>query len=153
MDSPTQTFMFEGDALHCSHLCFLVLALHRSLWCVHVVTRVVRVVCIPCRRFKKLYEDYRPGFVYWKLVLIARKFALAVVAMMLDTNPLFQVCVCHCRTCCDCCTDMMPTCAAGDPVRHAAPHGVPPSEALCALSVDARFQQRGEEHRVSSATP
>jgi hypothetical protein len=43
------------------------------------------------RRFKKLYDDYRPGFMHWKLVLLARKFAMAVVAIMLDSNPLFQV--------------------------------------------------------------
>ncbi len=43
------------------------------------------------RRFKKLYDDYRAGFMHWKLVLLARKFAMAVVAIMLDYNPLFQV--------------------------------------------------------------
>jgi hypothetical protein len=44
-----------------------------------------------CRRYKKLYDDYRPGFMHWRLVLLARKFAMAVVAIMLDYNPLFQV--------------------------------------------------------------
>ncbi len=43
------------------------------------------------RRFKKLYEDFRPQFMHWKLVLLARKFLLAVVAIMLDRNPMFQV--------------------------------------------------------------
>jgi hypothetical protein len=44
-----------------------------------------------CRRFKKLYEDYKPSFMHWKLLLLCRKFALAVIAIMLDFNPLFQV--------------------------------------------------------------
>jgi membrane protein implicated in regulation of membrane protease activity len=43
------------------------------------------------RRFKKLYEDFKPEFIYWKLALLSRKFALAVVAIMLDKNPMFQV--------------------------------------------------------------
>ena len=33
------------------------------------------------RRFRKIYEDYKPEFVYWKLVLLVRKLVFAVVVV------------------------------------------------------------------------
>ena len=43
------------------------------------------------RRFRKLYEDYKPQYKYWKLVLIGRKLALAAVGILLVANPPLQV--------------------------------------------------------------
>ena len=43
------------------------------------------------RRFRKLYEDYKPQFKYWRLVLIGRKFCLALVGVVLAKNPTLQV--------------------------------------------------------------
>ena len=43
------------------------------------------------RRFRKLYEDYKPQFSYWKLVLMTRKLALACVAILLSKNAHMQV--------------------------------------------------------------
>lgn len=39
---------------------------------------------------RKLYEDFKPRFVFWKLVLMARKLALASIAVMMDKLPLLQ---------------------------------------------------------------
>ena len=43
-------------------------------------------------KFRKLYEDFKPSLSFWKLVLIARKFGIAVTAIMLTGNPMLQVC-------------------------------------------------------------
>ena len=43
------------------------------------------------RRFRKLYEDFKPEYKYWKLVLIARKLALAIVGILLAGNAALQV--------------------------------------------------------------
>ncbi len=43
------------------------------------------------RRFRKLYEDYKPEYKYWKLVLIARKLALAITGILMYGNPSLQV--------------------------------------------------------------
>ncbi len=43
------------------------------------------------RRYRKLYEDYKPQFMYWKLVLLARKLALASIGILLTRNPELQV--------------------------------------------------------------
>ncbi len=43
------------------------------------------------RRYRKLYEDYKPQFAYWKLVLIARKLVLAVTGIVLAGNASLQV--------------------------------------------------------------
>ena len=43
------------------------------------------------RRFRKLYEDYKPQFSYWKLVLMMRKVCLACVAILLSKNAHMQV--------------------------------------------------------------
>ena len=42
-------------------------------------------------KFRKLYEDFKPSLSFWKLVLIARKFGIAVTAIMLTGNPMLQV--------------------------------------------------------------
>ena len=39
------------------------------------------------RRFRKLYEDYKPEYKYWKLVLIARKMLLALTGIPMYGNP------------------------------------------------------------------
>ncbi len=44
------------------------------------------------RRFRKIYEDYKPRFVYWKLVLLARKLCLACIVVLFDRRIEFQVC-------------------------------------------------------------
>lgn len=43
------------------------------------------------RRYRKLYEDFRPDVYGWRLLLIARKAALAVVSIMFHGNPTLQV--------------------------------------------------------------
>ncbi len=43
------------------------------------------------RRFRKLYEDYKPNTRYWKMVLLGRKLALAVVGILLQGKPVLQV--------------------------------------------------------------
>lgn len=40
------------------------------------------------RRYRKLYEDFRPERYYWRFVLLARKFALAAIALMFNQNPM-----------------------------------------------------------------
>jgi hypothetical protein len=55
------------------------------------VALLLTVASVVLRRFKKLYEDFQPDFRVWKLVLLARKFALACIAIMIDRIPLLQV--------------------------------------------------------------
>jgi hypothetical protein len=43
------------------------------------------------RRYRKVYEDYKPQFYYWKLVLLARKALFACIVVLLDTNVEAQV--------------------------------------------------------------
>ncbi len=43
------------------------------------------------QRYKKLYEDYKPSGIYWKLVIVFRKLCLAVIVILLS-NPSLQVC-------------------------------------------------------------
>ena len=43
------------------------------------------------RRFRKLYEDYKPQYMYWKLVLVLRKLALAIIGILLTGNSQLQV--------------------------------------------------------------
>jgi hypothetical protein len=38
-----------------------------------------------------MYEDYKPSLVYWKLVLIGRKFVFAVVVVLLSDSIDAQV--------------------------------------------------------------
>ena len=42
-------------------------------------------------RYRKMYEDYKPQFLYWKLVLIVRKLTFACVVVLLSNNVLAQV--------------------------------------------------------------
>ena len=51
------------------------------------------------RRFRKLYEDYKPEYKYWKLVLIARKLCLAIIGILLTGNAALQVDICCCLHC------------------------------------------------------
>lgn len=44
-------------------------------------------------RFRKLYEDFRPGVAGWRMVLIARKLLFAIATIMFNANPLLQACV------------------------------------------------------------
>ena len=43
------------------------------------------------RRYRKLYEDYKPQFKYWRLALIARKFLLALIGIVLAKDARQQV--------------------------------------------------------------
>ncbi len=43
------------------------------------------------RRFRKLYEDYKPHAMFWKLVLLLRKLYLSCVVVLLENNPEAQV--------------------------------------------------------------
>ena len=46
------------------------------------------------QRYQKLYNDFRPGFTFWRLVIMLRKFGLAFVALMFSKNPMFQARCC-----------------------------------------------------------
>ncbi len=37
-------------------------------------------------RYRKLYEDYKPQLVFWKLVLLARKLSFALVVVLLNSH-------------------------------------------------------------------
>ncbi len=43
------------------------------------------------RRFRKLYEDYKPHAMFWKLVLLARKLYLSCVVVLMNQNVHAQV--------------------------------------------------------------
>ena len=43
------------------------------------------------QRYRKLYEDYKPEFMYWKLVLLVRKMVFAAIAVLLDHHIDTQV--------------------------------------------------------------
>ena len=53
--------------------------------CVMVTSHTLR------RRLRKLYEDFRPDKIYWKLVLLLRKLCLACIAILADGRPQLQV--------------------------------------------------------------
>ena len=42
------------------------------------------------KRYQELYNLFKPGMAWWRLLLIVRKFLLVAVGMMFSTNPLFQ---------------------------------------------------------------
>lgn len=42
------------------------------------------------KRYRKLYKDFRPQFYYWRLVLLTRKFVLALTMILFNELPLFQ---------------------------------------------------------------
>ena len=43
------------------------------------------------QKYHKLYYHFKPGKVYWILVIIARKFFIAMAALMFRDNPSFQL--------------------------------------------------------------
>ncbi len=43
------------------------------------------------RRYRKVYEDYKPHAVYWKLVLLGRKFLFSAIVVLLNSNIEAQV--------------------------------------------------------------
>jgi hypothetical protein len=43
------------------------------------------------QRYRKLYEDYKPQHMHWKLVLLARKCVFAVIVVLLRGNIRAQV--------------------------------------------------------------
>lgn len=49
------------------------------------------------RRFQKLYNIFRPECVYWRLVILVRKFCLTSVALMFSSTPLFQAWCVRCK--------------------------------------------------------
>jgi hypothetical protein len=42
-------------------------------------------------RYRKIYEDYKPAYNYWKLVLLIRKLLFALIVVLLDNNVEVQV--------------------------------------------------------------
>jgi hypothetical protein len=57
------------------------------------------------RRYRKIYEDFKPQFVYWKPVLLVRKLLFAFVVVLVNSNVEAQVglwlggCGCLCCAC------------------------------------------------------
>jgi hypothetical protein len=45
------------------------------------------------KRYSKLYYQFKPRYYFWTLVILARKFALAVTALLFKKNPTFQLAV------------------------------------------------------------
>jgi hypothetical protein len=41
-------------------------------------------------RFRKLYEDYKPEFMFWKLVLVCRKLCFALIVVLMSSNVAAQ---------------------------------------------------------------
>jgi hypothetical protein len=41
--------------------------------------------------YHNLYEDFRPEFWYWKVVLVVRKVLLATIAILCDKRVAMQV--------------------------------------------------------------
>ena len=41
-------------------------------------------------RYKKIYEDFKPEFYYWRITLMARKFFLAGTTLYFNRSPMFQ---------------------------------------------------------------
>jgi hypothetical protein len=41
-------------------------------------------------RYKKIYEDFKPDFYYWRITLMARKFCLAGTTLYFNRSPMFQ---------------------------------------------------------------
>ena len=56
------------------------------------------------RRFRKLYEDFKPETAAWRMVLMARKLFLAWASIMFNEYPMFQVrrCFFACGMMCAC---------------------------------------------------
>lgn len=43
------------------------------------------------KRYRKLYEDFKPETAAWRLVLIVRKLLIAWASIMFNAYPMFQV--------------------------------------------------------------
>merc|ERR1711871_1900392 len=43
------------------------------------------------RRYGRLYYQYRPGFYWWIIVIIGRKFAICSISVLFTDNPTFQL--------------------------------------------------------------
>lgn len=43
------------------------------------------------RRYRKLYEDFKPHVLFWRLVLLARKLCLAIIVVLVSGNVQAQV--------------------------------------------------------------
>jgi hypothetical protein len=41
-------------------------------------------------RYSKLYQDYRPGYAFWRLVLILRKLLIVLLVVLATNNAMFQ---------------------------------------------------------------
>jgi hypothetical protein len=41
-------------------------------------------------RYRKIYEDYKPRFMWWKLVLLARKLLFAAIVVMVNKDIELQ---------------------------------------------------------------
>ena len=46
------------------------------------------------KRYHKMYYHFKPGKIYWILVIIFRKFAIAFIGLMFRKNPGFQLALC-----------------------------------------------------------
>jgi hypothetical protein len=46
------------------------------------------------KRYHKMYYHFKPGKIYWILVIIFRKFAIAFIGLMFRQNPGFQLALC-----------------------------------------------------------
>lgn len=42
------------------------------------------------QRYKKIYEDYRPQFMAWRLVLLSRKLLFAAIVVLVNKNIELQ---------------------------------------------------------------
>ncbi len=45
-----------------------------------------RLLCASCHRYRKIYEDYKAEYSYWKLLLIGRKLCFACIVVLLNYN-------------------------------------------------------------------
>ena len=46
------------------------------------------------KRFSRIYFQFKPDFVFWSLVIIFRKFLIALVSLMFNRNASFQLAAC-----------------------------------------------------------
>lgn len=45
------------------------------------------------KMFHRIYDRFKPDYVWWALVILARKFMLAFATLMFRKNPSFQMSV------------------------------------------------------------
>ena len=46
------------------------------------------------KRFSRVYFQFKPDFVFWSLVILLRKFCIALVSLMFNRNASFQLAAC-----------------------------------------------------------